>query len=193
MLLFDYVTVMPNCLNDSLIDMYLSLKEQEVFPALTGYSDNQKTNLEYRKTNWIPIPYDLLQQTQASITSFYNGMLLDKYKQPIKFIEPTQLLHYPVGGEYKEHNDSEDFVHGKLTRVCERDLSILAYLNDDYEGGELELNNFNVTFKPKAGTVICFPSYIEFTHRVYPVTKGNRYTLATWICTYERIYSRPYL
>ena len=51
---------MPNCLNDSLLDMYLSLKEQEVSPALTGYSDNQKTNLEYRKTNWIPIPYDLL-------------------------------------------------------------------------------------------------------------------------------------
>jgi PKHD-type hydroxylase len=50
----------------------------------------------------------------------------------------------------------------------------------EYEGGILELDGIdtsNPEFKQK-GTAICFPSY--HTHRVTPVTKGNRKALVTW-------------
>jgi Rps23 Pro-64 3,4-dihydroxylase Tpa1-like proline 4-hydroxylase len=190
--LFDYVTLIPNCIPKELIQFYLSLKTPEVSPALTGYSDNQKTNLDYRVTNWIPLPPQIIENTTNSIAEFYNTQLISKYKQQIKNIEPPQFLHYTPGGKYDVHNDSEDFINGKLQRVCERDLTILTYLNDNYEGGELEFPDWGVKLKPKAGTVLCFPSYIEFSHRVHPVTSGERFTLVTWICTYNRIYNRPY-
>jgi predicted 2-oxoglutarate/Fe(II)-dependent dioxygenase YbiX len=190
--LFDYVTLIPNCIPKELIHFYLSLHTNETSPALTGYSDNQKTNLDYRVTNWIPLPPPVIENTINSVTEFYNNQLVHKYKQPIKHIEPPQFLHYTTGGKYDVHNDSEDIVDGHLKRVCERDLSILIYLNDDYEGGELEFPDWGIKLKPKAGTVLCFPSYIEFSHKVHPVTKGERFNLVSWICTSERIYDRPY-
>ena len=191
-MLFNYVTVIPNCISEQLIQHYLSLRTTETSPALTGYSDNQKTNLDYRVTNWIPLSPEVVSNTHGAIKQLYNNQLIEKYKQPIKNIEPTQFLHYNVGGKYNVHNDSEDFVNGKLARVSERDISILIYLNDDYEGGELEFPDWGMSMKPKAGTLIAFPSYIDFSHRVHPVTKGERFSLVTWINTPDRIYPRPY-
>ena len=191
-MLFNYVSVIPNGIPTNLINLFLSFTDKETSPALTGYSDNQKTNLDYRKTNWIPLSYPIIQNTTQAIKDLYQSSLQNKYKQTIKSIESPQFLYYNEGGKYDVHNDSEDFVNGKLTRVCERDITILIYLNEDYEGGELEFPDWGITFKPKTGTILAFPSYIEFSHRVLPVTKGNRYNLVSWICTNERIYSRPY-
>jgi len=190
--LFNYVTVIPNCISNELIQHFLSLKTKETSPALTGYSVNQKTNLDYRVTNWIPLPAETIQNTTNSISTLYNSQLINTYKQPIKHIEPPQFLYYNVGGKYDIHNDSEDYINNRLQRVCERDVTFLLYLNDDYTGGELEFPDWGVTFKPKAGTLIAFPSYIEFSHQVRPVTSGERYNLVSWICTNDRIYSRPY-
>jgi predicted 2-oxoglutarate/Fe(II)-dependent dioxygenase YbiX len=189
---FNYVCVIPNCIPKELITIFLQLKDKDTSPALTGYSDSQKQNLEYRKTEWIALPYDLVQNTTNAITTLYNNQLKSTYLQDIKHIESPQFLYYNTGGKYDTHNDSEDYVDGKLTRVCERDITVLIYLNDDYGGGELELMDWGCKFKPKAGTLIAFPSYIEFTHRVHPVTSGKRYTLASWICTHNTIYPRPY-
>ena len=191
-MLFNYVTVIPNCIPKELIQYFVSLQTTETSPALTGYSDNQKTNLDYRVTNWIPLSPEVVSNTHNAITQLYNNQLTEKYKQPIKNIEPTQFLYYNVGGKYDVHNDSEDFVNGKLTRVCERDITVLIYLNEDYEGGELEFPDWGISMKPKAGTLIAFPSYIDFSHRVHPVTKGKRFSLVTWINTSDRIYPRPY-
>lgn len=190
--LFNYVSVIPNCIPKELIQVFLNLKNSDTSPALTGYSDSQKANLDYRVTNWIALPPELITNTTNAIGTLYMNQLIDTYRQPIKNIEPPQFLYYNVGGKYDVHNDSEDWVNGRLTRVCERDVTILVYLNDDYEGGELEFPDWGCTFKPKAGTLIAFPSYIEFTHRVHPVTKGERFNLVSWISTQERIYSRPY-
>ena len=157
-MLFNYVTVIPNCIPQQLVQYYLSLITTETSPALTGYSDDQRANLDYRVTNWIPLSPEIVSNTHSAIEQLYNNQLIKKYKQPIKSIEPTQFLHYNIGGKYDIHNDSEDFVNGKLTRVCERDITILIYLNDDYEGGELEFPDWGLFMKPKAGTLIAFPS-----------------------------------
>lgn len=192
MSLFDYVTIIPNCIPKELIEVYLSISKSNISPALTGYSDFQKTNFDHRKTNWITLPSDIIINTTSAIHNFYQNKLIKKYKKSIKTIESPQFLHYTINGKYDSHNDSEDFINGKLQRVCERDITLLIYLNDDYEGGELELIDWGCKFKPKKGTLISFPSYIEFTHRVHPVTRGDRYNIVSWICTNDRIYSRPY-
>jgi len=189
---FNYVTVIPNCIPNELVQYFLSLRTEDTSPATVGYSDNQKPNLDYRVTNWIALPPETTQNTTQSIENLYNNRLIHTYRQTINHIEPPQFLYYNEGGKYELHNDSEDFVNGKLKRVFERDVTVLIYLNDDYEGGELEFPDWSCKFKPKAGTMIAFPSYIEFSHRVHPVTSGKRYNLVSWICTNDRIYPRPY-
>jgi hypothetical protein len=54
-------------------------------------------------------------------------------------------------------------------------FSLVAYINDDYEGGEISFPNHNVSIKPKAGSLIMFPSQEPYIHEVKPITSGTRY------------------
>ena len=81
------------------------------------------------------------------------------------------LLRYDSSGYLPEHQDQ-----GVSTRV----LSVLLYLNDDYEGGEITFKNSNLTLKPESGSVLFFPSNFLYIHEVAPVTKGPRYALPNW-------------
>ena len=58
-----------------------------------------------------------------------------------------------------------------------RKLSMVAFLSDDYEGGELEIEN-DTPMTKEAGNLIFFPSFIS--HQVKPVTSGERFSLSNW-------------
>jgi len=188
---FELFTLLKNFLPKDIVRTYLDICtdfNNRVVPAKTFNYGEQGLNLSHRVTDNIVMPTSLLEYTTNSVKELYENILIQKYRQPIKSIEPAQLLQYKVGGKYDIHNDSEDIVNGQVKRICERDLTIIAYLNDNYAGGELEFPDWGVTFKPKAGDIIAFPSYIEYSHRVHPVTSGTRYCLVTWVCTNQRIY-----
>ena len=87
--------------------------------------------------------------------------------------EPYGLLKYQMSEEYSDHYDSSTDIG--------RAVSALVYLNDDYEGGELEFPNFGIKIKPQAGMMILFPSNYAYRHRAHPVTKGTKYALVTWL------------
>ena len=58
-------------------------------------------------------------------------------------------------------------------------LSIVAVLNDDYEGGEfIMFDDYEIKFK--AGDLIIFPSVFLYPHLVKPVKKGTRYSFVSW-------------
>lgn len=84
------------------------------------------------------------------------------------------LLKYETGTMYNQHYDCGQ-------KQCHRVFSIICYLNDDYEGGELEFPHLNVKYKPSAGDVVIFPSNYTFSHIAHPVTSGTKYSLVTWV------------
>jgi hypothetical protein len=56
--------------------------------------------------------------------------------------------------------------------------SFSLYLNDDFEGGELEFMHLPIKIKPKAGMLAVIPGGKEYTHRVNKVLGPNsRHTL----------------
>ena len=64
----------------------------------------------------------------------------------------------------------------------------LIYLNDEYDGGEIGFDQFDLSFKPKTGSLVIFPNHL--LHHVKHVkalpgqTKARRYTLPVfWIYT----------
>lgn len=61
-----------------------------------------------------------------------------------------------------------------------RTVSVSAYLNDDYEGGEIEFKHFGISHKPKAGDIIVFGASFSYLHRVKPVKSGTRYAVVNW-------------
>jgi Rps23 Pro-64 3,4-dihydroxylase Tpa1-like proline 4-hydroxylase len=89
------------------------------------------------------------------------------------FHENYQLLKYRVREEYQAHYDGGTDLGRAISAIC--------YLNDDYEGGELEFTNFNLKIKPKAGSIILFPSNYAYRHISHPILSGTKYALVTWI------------
>ena len=58
----------------------------------------------------------------------------------------------------------------------------LLYFNDNYEGGELAFPKENISIKPKAGSIIVFPSF--FVHEVKLLKNGTRYLTSCYL--YEK-------
>lgn len=81
------------------------------------------------------------------------------------------LLKYTSGGHLPAHQDQ-----GVSSRV----LSSVMYLNNDYEGGEIEFKQSNIKIKPDPGSIIFFPSNFLYVHEVYPIISGERYSMPHW-------------
>jgi len=110
--------------------------------------------------------------------------------------EPVQITKYDNLDYYHWHmdgngchmskynNPKNKWLDGKV-----RKLSMSLILNDDFEGGQLQIaslkssnDKYHVTeYTPPyrgPGSIIVFPSFLM--HRVKPVTKGTRYSLVAW-------------
>jgi predicted 2-oxoglutarate/Fe(II)-dependent dioxygenase YbiX len=84
-----------------------------------------------------------------------------------------------VNNEVWKYETHTDTFHNRSTEV--RKLTVLVFLNDDFEGGKFYLANAHERFYPeqKKGTVLIFPSFMP--HGVEPITKGVRYSIVTWM------------
>jgi predicted 2-oxoglutarate/Fe(II)-dependent dioxygenase YbiX len=74
------------------------------------------------------------------------------------------------GTHFKVHAD-----HGP-TYVCT--ISVVVYLNDDYEGGDIwfpRMNNLSI--KPKAGDIVVFPSTYIYEHASQDMISGVKYSV----------------
>jgi hypothetical protein len=93
------------------------------------------------------------------------------YNIDMKYWEAMNFIKYGPGQHFAEHAD-----HGwsYITTV-----SMVGYLNDDYEGGGLSFGKIGVEVKPNAGDLFIFPSTYLFSHRAMPVISGTKYSLVT--------------
>jgi predicted 2-oxoglutarate/Fe(II)-dependent dioxygenase YbiX len=107
------------------------------------------------------------------------------YEVQISESEVPQILSYGVGGHYCPHIDGESLWQapdGELIwkKSTDRDLSMVFYLNDDFEGGDFIFPDLKIKVRPEPGMLICFPSNRYYKHGVEPVTKGKRYSIVCW-------------
>jgi predicted 2-oxoglutarate/Fe(II)-dependent dioxygenase YbiX len=87
--------------------------------------------------------------------------------------EPYTMLKYASGQEYKGHYDGHTGAGRHISAIC--------YLNNEFEGGEIEFPHHNVRIKPEPGMLILFPSNFSFLHVAKPVSSGTKYALVTWL------------
>lgn len=87
--------------------------------------------------------------------------------------EPYNILRYRTGQEYKAHYDG--------STASGRTVSAIIYLNNEFEGGEVEFVNYGVKIKPEPGMLLLFPSNYAYRHIAHPVTDGTKYALVTWL------------
>lgn len=96
--------------------------------------------------------------------------------------EPLQVLRYRPGGEYKPHFDA---IPGFANQ---RAMTILVWLNDDYEGGETHFPTPGLKLKGRAGDALLFRNAgpdgrrdPAAGHAGLPVTRGEKLIASRWI------------
>ena len=100
----------------------------------------------------------------------------------LKYWEAFNFIKYGPGQHFQEHHD-----HG-FSYNCT--VSLVAYPNDDYEGGELYFRLQNLSIKPDAGDLYIFPSNYMYPHRAMPVTSGTKYSIVTML-DYNKKFHTP--
>ena len=118
---------------------------------------------------------ELVEEIFVKLADECLGKTLDWYETP-------ELMRYREGGMYMSHADSEnmDLKTRQWSKAIDRDLSLLIYLNEDFEGGELSFYQFNYQVWPRTGGVVMFPSDHRYQHQAEKVTKGVRYAIVSW-------------
>lgn len=188
-----YVLVKPNIINEFGLKEIVSHIENSSKTDLSVF-DPQKSNQtggkewivnkEVRDTQIVdagplfPKIIDLFKNTVKEVINPFYGVEISESEIP-------QILSYSIGGHYCPHIDGEslwqtpnqELIWKKSTN---RDISMVFYLNDDYEGGDFVFPDLKIRIRPEPGMLVCFPSNHHYKHGVEPVTKGKRYSIVCW-------------
>ena len=89
--------------------------------------------------------------------------------------EQIQILQYEKNQEYKFHHDAANH---KERYEFYRTISVIVYLTDNFKGGGTSFPH--VTYKPKPGYALIFPSNWCYPHAGELVTEGIKRVAVTW-------------
>jgi prolyl 4-hydroxylase len=107
--------------------------------------------------------------------------------------EPSQVLSYMPGQEFRQHVDYLDpniaAYAPELEAFGQRVATCLTWLNDDFEGGETEFVRVAKRFRRKPGDAILFLNVDGATkkpdpmslHAGLPPTGGRKWLLSQWV------------
>jgi len=96
-------------------------------------------------------------------------------KQVPLYTTTQKVQKTPAGGGYHVwHDENSGIAHASRAAVW------MAYLNDDYEGGETEFLYYKRRIQPKKGTLLIWPAGLTHAHRGGLVLSGNKYVVTGW-------------
>lgn len=86
------------------------------------------------------------------------------------------------------HSDNTD-EHGNMTAFYKSKYAGFLYLNDNFEGGKLNFENFDITVDPKPGRLAFFAGGFGNEHEVTTVKSGERYTVGSFWDNADAVYT----
>jgi hypothetical protein len=158
-----------------LIEEYAKPEVEKELPFIGEGRDLEKNiNLDIRNVQRLQLP--LFAGIGATLTAIGLRVNHQIWQYNITHSNQSEFLMYDIHGKYETHVDT---FHQRSNET--RKLTVLAFLNDDFEGGRFYIQNSHERLYPQQtpGTVIIFPSFMP--HGVEPVTKGIRYSIVTWM------------
>lgn len=133
----------------------------------------KKTDVEPDKSVFgkelVDIWEELYQKQLQPVKHYANHFRIGE----LRYWESMNFVKYGPGQHFQEHHD-----HGYSYNCV---VSLVAYPNDDYEGGEINFRLQNITIKPKSGDLFIFPSNYMYPHRAMPVKSGTKHSIVTML------------
>lgn len=143
--------------------------------AVIGADDNCVVDKKIRDVKKVDLP--LHRGIGATMTGMGMNANMQAWKFDVTHSNQCEYLKYDVEGHYHAHVDTFMMPNQPETRK----LTVLIFLNDNFEGGKFFIQNSDKKiYPPQApGTCLVFPSFL--IHGVEPVTKGIRRSIVTWL------------
>jgi len=181
------ILLLENLLEPETCDHLIEVAEFCQFEAATiliGAVDTEIRNngiLPLDRRNLIQKSANDLVMTRIQVI---QEALFKVYGVQFPHAEPCSILRYSPSQQYKRHIDNI-LLSSRFKEVEQgiptRDVSIVGYLNDNFEGGETFFDRQGVKIKPQKGSAIVFPSYYTHPHQSLPVTRGRKYSWTSWL------------
>lgn len=146
---------------DFLYKEFIDKIDQKIYECLVEYC---KIFPDAAKTIW--------WKTAGHIAGYSRG----------QFIGSHSDSH--IGFDFKNAPQNQSPIHNTVS--CGLYLNDCLQINDlnehSFTGGEMHFAQAGISYKPKAGGVIMYPSNYIGRHEVKPVTSGNRYVYLQFFC-----------
>lgn len=167
------------------------MKKQKLFPGFYSYEDvldieklnefvNSVDSINYNV--YRNAPQSFLIDKNTDFYKFVNQSLepyvVDYFKDNDIFLEDDRgymLMKYATNMRLGGHSDD----HGGYNDPKPR-MSLVFYINDNYDGGEIKFKNLDISIKPKKNQLIIFPSSYLFFHVISKVTSGERFIITNF-------------
>ena len=149
-----------------------------------NYATGTFTSEETKELDVMPCT----QEQQNKVTP-YLIEALNRYQEKVSIsgektegpfltkFSPIRFNKYEIGNTMRKHYDHiHSIFDGKMKGVPI--VSIVATLNEDYEGGEFMCRDKKINLK--TGDILMFPSNFMYPHEVKETTRGVRYSFVSW-------------
>ena len=141
------------------------------YAAVTDFRNNSRIYIKEFGTNGISWDRKLFLAFNLALSEYLKHFFFPSNR--VKD-EGYEILKYNPGEYFKLHIDD-----GANWQNHRRTVSAIFFLNDNFGGGEIEFPRQQIKIKPKAGSIIIFPSNFAYPHQVLP-PDGVRYVAVTW-------------
>ena len=165
---------------DRLIKEYEERSEESNFEGSLNYKTNKPRQSSFKVVHLKPYTNNfnfIREKTKLATDKWIDYLNQPKYffthslKQNLSFSHDYRIMKYSTGAEIHPHSDHDPGIYG----------SISFNLNENYEGGEFKFFNGNHTIPLKKGDALIFPADFFWVHEVTKVTKGERYSINSFI------------
>lgn len=100
-------------------------------------------------------------------------------------------MHYKEAFNFVKYNPGKYFkVHADHGPYYACTISAVVYLNDDYDGGELQFPRQGITIKPQAGDIVLCPSNFVYEHSSLEIRSGTKYCVVI-MTDYNDLHHHP--
>jgi len=173
-----YGNVEEVCEDVFLIKDYLDVADFNYFLSIVNTlseddwsASNEQFDPHWKNKFYILKDFNFIKKIQAQ-----TQQILNKAEDNLTVNAYGQIIRQYVGAEMNAHIDQHHFTADGT--MVESKYSLVLYLNDDYEGGELYFPVKGFEIKPPANSLLIFSgSKEEYVHGVKKVLENNRYSV----------------
>jgi prolyl 4-hydroxylase len=176
-------TIHPNIISAEETEYILKKSENKYKNSVTVGGHN--SNIRKSQTAWLSKVDPIIKNIISRVCDLTNT--------PFENAENLQVVKYEKDGYYNEHFDSVANTTGNskffLSQGGHRIITMLIYLNDDFDEGGTRFIVLNKDIKPPKGYGILFHTldknnkkcHPKSLHAGLPIKSGNKYIANIWI------------